>query len=137
MTAKRRPARKGLAIVPALVCLLLVTMLCAAMLKQSRTRRDALRDEQRRMQAEWLAESGADRASARLSIDPDYRGETWEIPAGALGGGLPGRVTIAVEADKDRPRRRRVRVEADYPPGVENRARQRTVRTVELRTKGD
>lgn len=136
MTAQRRPARKGLAIVPALVCLLLVTMLCAALLKQSRTRRLAARDEQRRMQAEWLAESGADRASARLSIDPDYRGETWEIAAGNLGG-LPGRVTIAVEADKDHPGRRHVRVNANYPPGVENRATQRTQRTVELQTKRD
>jgi hypothetical protein len=136
MTANRRPARKGLAIVPALVCLLLVTLLCAALLKQSRTRRDSSRDEQRRMQAEWLAESGAERAAARLSVDPEYRGETWEIPAGSLGGD-PGRVTIAVEAVKDRPGRRSVRVEADYPPGREHRARHTQRRTVELRTRGD
>ena len=86
MTPNRRPTARGLAIVPALVCLVLVTMLCAAMLKLAHAQRGATRDEERRMQAEWLAESGAARASARLAADAGYRGETWDVPAAALGG---------------------------------------------------
>ena len=69
------------------------------------------------MQAEWLAESGAARASARLQADNAYHGETWDVPASALGGRDEGRVTIVVEPLKDSPGSRRVRVEADYPRG--------------------
>ena len=130
---RKRTRRKGLVIIPALVCLLLVTLLCGAMLKLAKTRRDVARDEERRMQAEWLAESGLSRASARLAADGGYRGETWDVPARALGGELTGRVTIAVVPDKDRPGRRSVRVEADYPPGPD-RARQSKHTIVDLRT---
>src|SRR5690349_20928940 len=105
-----RSQRRGLAIAPALVCLVLVTMVAAAMLKLAHTQRGALRDEERRMQAEWLAESGAARASARLQADNAYHGETWDVPSSALGGRDAGRVTIHVEPIKDSPGSRRVRV---------------------------
>ncbi len=122
--------RKGLAIVPALVCLMLVGMLCGAMLRQAKTRRDLARDVGDRAQAEWLAESGAARATARLAADRAYRGESWDVPARALGGDSAGKVTIAVS---DRKGRRGVRVEADYPVGP-HRARHSKEWTVELRT---
>lgn len=127
-----RPRRRGLALVPALACLVLVTMLCGAMLKLVQTHRGAARDEERRMQAEWLAESGAARASARLAADDSYKGETWDIPTATLDGA--GRVTIVVEAVEKAPGRRRVRVEADYPSGDDaHRARQSKQWTVDLR----
>jgi hypothetical protein len=135
MTAKRPTNRRGLAIVPALVCLVLVTMLCALMLKQAHTRRVLAGDEERRMQAEWLAESGLARASARLSAKPGYRGETWEIPPRALGGASAARVSIVVEPVEDPSGRRRARVvvRADYPGGDDHRARQSKHLIVELR----
>ena len=132
MTSKR-PARRGLALVPALVCLLLVTMLCAGMLRLSRTRRGVARDEERRVQAEWLAESGAARASARLSADGGYRGETWEIPARDLGETAAGRVTIVVKTVEKSPGLRRVRVESEYPSGVSHRAKQSKDLILDLR----
>ncbi len=84
------------------------------------------------MQAEWLAESALARASARLTADRGYRGETWDVPAGALDGTDAGSVTIAVEAEKGRPGRRRVRVEADYPRDAARRARYSKHLTIEL-----
>ena len=43
------------------------------------------RSQERRLQAEWLAESGAQRAVARLARDHDYTGETWSLTARDLG----------------------------------------------------
>ena len=119
----RRPDRRGLAIVPALVCLVLVTLLCGVMLKQAHLGRSLVRDEERRMQAEWLVESGLARASAKLGADRGYRGETWEVPAKALEGASPGLVKIVVEAIENQPGRRRVGVVADFPGGDDHRAR--------------
>jgi len=127
-----RAQRRGLAIIPAMVCLLLVTLLCGVMLSQAHTRRGVISQEERRMQAEWLAESALARASARLTADRGYRGETWDVPAGALDGTDAGSVTIAVEAEKGRPGRRRVRVEADYPRDAARRARYSKHLTIEL-----
>jgi hypothetical protein len=109
--------------VPAMVCLVLVGLLCAAVLRLAQSQRGVVAAEERRMQAEWLAESGLARAAARLAADPGYKGETWDVAAGALGGAEPGVVRIAVEAVKDAPGRRRVRAEADYPGGTSRRAR--------------
>jgi type II secretory pathway component PulK len=117
---RTRPNRRGLAIIPALVCLTIVAALAAGMLRMSRTQRGLSADEERKTQADWLAESGLSLASARLSTDPKYRGETWDIPARSFDGRGEGRVKIAVEADGGS---RRVTVEAEYPRGDEHRAR--------------
>ena len=80
-------------------------------------RRSILRDEERRAQADWLAESALARASARLAVDPGYVGETWRIePAELLDVGAAD-VSIAIGPVENEPRRRRVRVEAECPPG--------------------
>jgi Tfp pilus assembly protein PilX len=115
-TRQRRP-RRGLALIPALVCLVLVGMLCALALRSAHTQRMATATEQRRLQAEWLAESGAARASARLAADADYKGETWDVAATALGGETHGAgvVRIKVEPVEGGRGRRRIHVEADYP----------------------
>lgn len=110
----RKPIRRrGLALIPALACLALVGLLCAATLRMAHTQRSAAADEERRMQTEWLAEAGLARAAARLAADPGYHGETWDVTLDDSA----GVVRIAVEADDARPGRRRVRVEADYPRG--------------------
>jgi hypothetical protein len=121
-----------LAIVPALVCLTVVSLLCAALLKQARLQRQSVRTESRRLQAEWLAESGAARAAARLAADEGYRGEDWRVDAGALGGPAAGVVRIAVEPEDGRPRGRRVRVEADYPEDESERSRVSKSLTINL-----
>ena len=75
------------------------------------------------MQAEWLAESGLERARARLAAKPDYRGETWEIAADALDAYAPGVVRITVATPRDHADQRQINVQAEYPKGIEDRAR--------------
>lgn len=116
MTRSMTP-RRGLALVPALVCVVLVGLLCAAVLRLAHAQRGVAAAEGRRMQAEWLAESGLARASARLAADPGYKGETWELSPAALGSDEAGVVRIAVEPVESDKARRRVRVVAEYPRG--------------------
>ena len=119
----RRPDRRGLAILPAFVCLILVTLFCGVLLKLAASHRLLVRSEQKRLQADWLVQSGLERAAARLAADAGYRGETWEIAAKEMAAGAPGVVRIAVEPIEKASNRRRVRVEADYPRDDTLRAR--------------
>ena len=91
-----------------------------------------MRSLERQAQAEWLAESGLARASARLSAERSYTGETWKLPAEAFGGRDEGVVRVVVSAVKGHPSRRAIRVEADYPASDEHRNRQSRSQTVEL-----
>jgi hypothetical protein len=120
--AKGKPRRGALMIV-VLVCLMVLVMLVGALLRRSMFERNQVRDEERRAQAEWLAESGVSLAAARLALDSSYRGETWDVAAQACGGHWPARVSIAVENVKDQPDRRSVKVRADYPVEQPLRAR--------------
>ena len=42
-----------------------------------------------RLQAVWLADSAIERAMARLQVEPNYRGETWQISAAEFGRAPP------------------------------------------------
>jgi hypothetical protein len=130
-------SRRGMTTIAVLVCLLIITLISGALLKVGLAQRESDRDRERHLQAEWLAESGVDRALARLTFDRNYTGETWPIAAGELG--LPERpataespgqvdrsaaiVTIAVEPIVGEANRRRIRVQADYPPEPPRRSR--------------
>jgi Tfp pilus assembly protein PilX len=123
--------RRGLAIVPALACLVVVVLFCGILVRQVSTHRALVRDEERRMQAEWLADSALARASARLAADRSYKGETWDLAAADLGG-QAGVARITVETVADQATRRRVRVEADFPREGDLRARSSKTLTVDL-----
>jgi hypothetical protein len=131
----RRP-RRGMAVVAVLVCLIVLTLIGATLLKLGLVRRQINRDFELRLQAEWLVESGVNRALARAA-ESNYKGETWRLAAADLG--LPERsepingqekskvdaaiVTIAVDRPGTEARRRRIRVQADYPLNGEHRSR--------------
>ena len=117
---RRRPddprSRRGAVLVAVLVCLVVIALMAATLLRLGLTRRARIRSEERTWQAEWLAESGLERASARLAADPAYRGETWDVSAADLGGRWRGRVVLEVEpVDRPGPPTFRVRSRADYP----------------------
>jgi hypothetical protein len=120
----RRPA--GVVGVAVIVLLSLIALIVGALLRQGMARRAQARAEERRLQADWLAESALERASARLAAG-DYQGETWEIPAADLGGRHAATVRIDVETSPGRsdPARVRVKVRAEYPRGAESPARRR------------
>jgi hypothetical protein len=127
-----RVRRGGVVLVVVIVCMAVMTMVYGSLLRVGLSRRAQGEMEERRLQADWLAESGLERAAARLAEYGDYKGETWEVTAAELGGPWGAVVTIAVEPDEDRPGRRLVTARADYPGGSTKRARQVRRAEVEL-----
>jgi hypothetical protein len=131
-----KPSR-GLTVVAVLVCLIIVTLVSGAVLKVGLAQRELPRAFERRLQAEWLAESGFERALARLAGDREYTGETWSISARELGqsnrlsssalvdqeGSAAAMVTITVERVPASSTRRRIKVQADYPRDPPRRSR--------------
>ena len=107
--------RRGTALIMALMCLVLLTMLLGSLLQTAVGQRKQMRFEERRLQAVWLAESAVERAAGRLAADRDYQGETWQITADELGGQFSAAVTISVRTPEDIPDRRLIAVEAHYP----------------------
>ena len=121
--SQRRPARRAMVTFVVLVCLVMITLIGGGLLRLARSERASIRAEERGLQADWLAESALERASAILANDGDYRGETWSIPAVEFGGTDSGSVRIEVEDDPDDSSRRVIKVRADYPDEPERRVR--------------
>ncbi len=105
--------RRGVVMVMVIVCLVVATVVCGLLLKTAVLARESADAQHHRVQARWLAESGIERAAARLAQDARYSGETWTLPAAELPHG--GLVRIAVESPRGRAGARLVRVEARYP----------------------
>jgi hypothetical protein len=124
--------------VAALVCLLVMTLICGSLLRTIQTQRALLRSEERRLQADWLAESGLERACARLANDAEYQGENWSLTGNQMGGKEDATVTIHVAArpGKDGVRQRLVNVQADYPRDPVRRVRVRRQALVDVAARG-
>jgi hypothetical protein len=118
------PRRRGMIAVAIVAVLIVLVILAGTLLRLFWLRHSDLRASERRLQAEWLAESGLDRAASKLLVDPDYRGETWSIRASELGGRDEASVKIEVAAVPGKLDRRAVRVVADYPVDEPRRHRQ-------------
>lgn len=112
-----RSPRRGVTAVVVLLLLSLLAVVAGALLRMSLIQEQRELADEQRAQADWLVEAGAERAWARLSGDPGYKGETWEIDAESLGGDS-GKVVIEVGAGEGEEAARTVRVEAEYPSGV-------------------
>ena len=115
--------RRGALVIIVMICLLLVSLIGTSLVKLALAQRAQTLREQLRLQANWLAESGVDRAAARLSASPDYEGEEWRLKTAEAINGKPGRVIIKVSLDTNLLNRRVVSVVADYPSQTEQRAR--------------
>jgi hypothetical protein len=85
----------------------------ASMLQNAISGRRHLRAERDRRQAELLVQAGADRAASLLASEPDFRGDTWNLPAAAIVGSGAGRVTT--EVTRAAAESLQVRVVAEYP----------------------
>ncbi|MBX6314323.1 MAG: hypothetical protein IRY99_15630 [Isosphaeraceae bacterium] len=131
---QRARRRRGALAIVVVICLVLVAMFCATLFRVSLARREQVRGEEYRLQAAWLAESGLERAAARLAESPAYPGETWRIAPDELGGQGAAVVAIAVEADPSRPDRRRVRAQADFPADSRYQARASQDIVIDLQT---
>jgi Tfp pilus assembly protein PilV len=139
VTRPHHGPRRGLTTIAVMICLLIITLISGALLKVSLARRIQARDRERRLQTEWLVESGLDRALARLGADPDYKGETWTITTSDLGFPLPSQpaadakkpaditaatISITIETIGGQPNRRQIKVRADYKPDKTHHERQ-------------
>jgi Tfp pilus assembly protein PilX len=100
-----------------MICLVVATLILGSLLKLALLRQRQAFHEQARLQAEWLAESGLERAAHRLAASADYAGETWAIPAGAPGQLGEAAIKITVHKSETQPTSRTVVVEAVYPVG--------------------
>ena len=125
-------ARRGaVVLILAIVCVAVASVMFLAILQTAVAERGAMDTRDALQQAAWLAESGLQRAAARLAADPAYQGETWKIAADELGGGAAAVVRIEVEPVPGDPRRRLVRVQADYPDAPVHRARRTKQATIQ------
>src|SRR5262245_49873902 len=86
--------RRGAALVVAMICTLLVSLISAALVRTTLLQLEQLQHDEWQLQAEWLAESALDLATSRLG-DVNYHGETW-LPHTVDGAQLLGRVEIKV-----------------------------------------
>ncbi|MDX2035891.1 MAG: hypothetical protein SFX72_04510 [Isosphaeraceae bacterium] len=128
--ANRR--RRGLVAAALVVALIVVVMMLGVLLRSTLLQRVDAVGAERSMQAEALADAGAERACARLVASSEYTGEVWELSAEALGRREGALVTIRVERVEGRPDRRSIFVQADYPRPAERRARRSKTLLVEI-----
>jgi hypothetical protein len=94
-----------------------MAILSAMLLGALRAHRQLHRERDLR-QTELLLQAGTERAVFRLAGDPNYRGETWELPAASIANSGNGRVTIEVSAAAGQ-NTKTAKVVAEYPLGNE------------------
>ena len=123
--------RHGTVLVAALVCLLVVMGILGAMLQGTLRAHRQLHRERDLRQAELLLQAASDRARYRLSNEPDYRGETWDLPADAIADKGAGRVTIEI-SPPDGQSVQKTQLVAEYPLGGETSIRRS--RTFQIQT---
>jgi hypothetical protein len=112
---KSATKRRGAFTVIVLVCLLISTMVLGSLLKIVLLQDRQLGREFARVQTNWLAESGLERAASRLAVDPGFAGETWKVDADRIGGRDPAVVVLRIEHVETQPLQRLIVVEAVYP----------------------
>lgn len=118
----RGSSSRGVVLVAALVCLLVVTGIVGGMLQSAVRARRQLHAERDLRQTELLLDAGAARAASRLANEPEYDGETWRLAAAEIIGRDAGVVTIRT-APADDENSWQAEVLAEYPAGGESSIR--------------
>lgn len=112
-----RKRSRGVAMIAVLAMMMIVGGFSLTIVRSLAARRQMLRGEEQRIQAEWLAEAGLERAAAKLRATGGAVPETWDIPDEELGDRGAGRVTIRWDEATPDTLDRRVHIEAEYPVG--------------------
>lgn len=125
--------RRGAVMLAVLVCVVLVSLITVTLIKLTLAQRSQAQRELWRMQADWLVESGLERAAAKIATDGGYTGETWSVSAEQLSGGRGGEVQIKVSPLDGEPQQRQVHVQATFPADTNQRAQSSKQVTVAVR----
>ena len=112
--------RRGAVLIVVMMCLLLISLIGASLLKLAVAQHKQTQYRQRQIQAEWLANSALERAVAKLRQNADYAGETWTVEEEILG--ALGVVRITIEQSDQQPGQRVLSVVAEFPAGIEHRS---------------
>lgn len=125
--------RRGAVLVCAVVAMMIITGACVLLLRSSVLEHRELKRHEHLSQANWLVQSGLDRAIARLRADANYTGETWHITATEMSAGESlesnsamghaAVVTIRVQSLAEPPGLTSIIVSADYPADSPGRVR--------------
>ena len=115
MNKSSQDRKRGVILLLILGCLAIAGVLFVVGVRMALTAHDLARISLWNLQAQWLAESGLERATAQLAADADYSGETWNIPAENLGAADAGTVKIEVAPAQANGKGRLVKVEATFP----------------------
>src|SRR5262245_14202396 len=89
-------ARRGVALVIVIALLAICLILFGVWARRIVDEQRRIISQQFRLQATRLAEAGVQRAKSRHAVDPDFREETWRVPAASLGGVHDGQVRMRV-----------------------------------------
>lgn len=92
-----RGHRRGITFLMVIAVMIVAAIVSLSILGVLMTDRQVLRREEARLQAQWLATAGLERAAARLQANSDYRGDTWTIEPNELGKPLGGSVATRIE----------------------------------------
>ncbi|QDT00790.1 hypothetical protein [Adhaeretor mobilis] len=96
MIARSRTSRAGSILIGVLVCLAIATSIVTTSVRTALDTRRALRTQHQVRQTELLLAAGIQRAWQQLQSSADYRGETWELPAGTIPSLDAAQVEIAI-----------------------------------------
>jgi hypothetical protein len=112
-----------------LVALAVIAIVEGVLVQGSLSRRRQCQAEERRIQAEWLADAALQRALAQLAKNSTYPGESWVIPPEQLNGRDEAKIRIDVEPAGEQRSEERIRISVDYPrEGLIRARRERTWR---------
>lgn len=123
MPSSNATHRRGSALIIAMICLVLTSVLTVSLVQIVLLQRGQVERDEWQLQAEWLAESGIDRAVAQLSTNASYNGEEWLLHPPDAPAPL-GRVTITIDRAAEGAGLH-VTAVADVPHDAEERARVR------------
>lgn len=113
--------RAGAVLIVAIVSLIVTSLILASLVQLAAICHQQERAEQIRLQAQWLAESGIERAADRLAADPKYAGESWQIAATDFDSGAEGKVEISIAAETNG--NQKITAIAIYPSNASNFAK--------------
>ena len=117
-----RRNRKGTVLVIFMISLAMLSMTAAAMLRVTLLQRSMVRNNELRIQSEWLFQSAVVRASSQLKSNAKYSGEEWNISTESLGQTSSAVAKISIETVEGKTNERQVSITVIYPPDDTERA---------------